>query len=261
MVKLAANLSFLFTEYAFLDRFSAAAEAGFEAVEYMFAFDTPPSAIAGRLREHDLDLVLINTPPGDLAAGELGLAVLADRRPELRAAFDWALGYAVELDVPRIHFLAGNPPPEVDPAETEAIFLENIVYAADLAGRYDRIITLEPLNSRDRPEYFLKSNAMARRLITQSARSNVQLQLDLYHCQISGEDIGRTIEENLPITGHIQIAGVPDRAEPDGGALAIFRQLDALGYRGHVGCEYVPRGDTRKGLDWARPYLRKRASD
>jgi hydroxypyruvate isomerase len=258
MIRLAANLSCLFTEHPFLDRFEACARAGFRAVEINFAYEVPKRELAARLRDNNLSLVLLNTPPGNLAAGELGLAVLPGRERDAAAAFELALDYADALDVPLIHFLAGKPPAGTDLQMIDALFLKNIIRAAALAAKAGRAITLEPLNRRDRPGYHLHSNAHARALIAASGRDNVKLQLDLYHCQISEGDLIRSIERDIALIGHVQIASVPERAEPTRGEIAyanVLQRLDSVNYQGYVGCEYTPHVDTLSGLSWAMPYL------
>jgi hydroxypyruvate isomerase len=165
----------------------------------------------------------------------------------------------VALDAPLIHCMAGRPPEGADRGAIDALFLRNLVRAADLAAGAGRILTLEPLNARDRPGYYLRTNAQARALIAASGRDNVRLQLDLYHCQVSEGDLIRALEAQLDILGHVQIAGVPDRSEPDRGEVAygvVLGRLDALGYDGFVGCEYIPAAGTVEGLAWARPFLR-----
>ena len=258
MIRLAANLSFLFAEVPFLDRFGAAAATGFHHVEWMFAYDHADAELAARLRDHALGLCLLNTPPGDLAAGELGLGALPGREADCARAFDRALEQAVALGSPLIHFLAGNPPAGSDPAAIDALFLENLARASDLAATAGVTLTLEPLNRRDRPHYHLSTVDHALRLIGLAGRPNIRLQFDLYHCQISEGDIIRLIERVHPSIGHVQIAGLPDRAEPSTGELAhavVLQRLDALGYRGFVGCEYTPAGTTLGGLGWAAPWL------
>jgi hydroxypyruvate isomerase len=264
MIKLAANISFLFTELPFLERFAAAADAGFRAVEFGFAYDVPTRELAMRLRDNGLILALINTPSGDAAAGELGLAALPGRERDTATAFAQALDYAVALDAKLIHFLAGKPPEGCEKHAVDELFLENLCGAADLAAKVGRIITLEPLNLRDRPGYYLNSNSHARALITASGRDNVKLQFDLYHCQISEGDLIRSVERNFDLIAHVQIAGVPERAEPNLGEIAyanVLGRLDSLGYGGYVGCEYSPAADTRSGLAWAAPYLHAEAAN
>jgi 2-dehydrotetronate isomerase len=258
MIKLAANLSFLFLEVPFLERFEAAAQAGFRAVEFAYAFDVPARDIAARLRDNGLKLTLINTPPGNSSAGELGLAVLAGRQHDLAGALERALEYAVALDAPLVHFLSGNTPAGCSRESVDAVLIENIARAADLAARAGRILTLEPLNERTRPGYHLKTNAQARALIKAAGRDNVMLQLDLFHCQISEGDLTFNIERNIDLIAHVQTAGVPDRHEPIFGEIAhdyVLNRLDKLGYSGYVGCEYVPRAGTLAGLGWAEQYL------
>jgi 2-dehydrotetronate isomerase len=258
VIQLAANLSYLFTELPFLERFAAAAAAGFRAVEFSFAYEYSTRELAARLDDNGLRLALINCPPGDAAAGELGLAVLPGRERDCAAAFERALDYATALDAPLIHFLAGKPPKLSDRRAVDALFLENIVRAADLAAAANRALTLEPLNERDRPGYHLQTNAHARSLIEHCGRDNVRLQFDIYHCQITEGDLIRSIERDIDFIAHVQIASVPERAEPTLGEVAytnVLGRLDALGYRGYVGCEYTPVADTFVGLAWAAPYL------
>jgi hydroxypyruvate isomerase len=259
MIRLAANLSFMFTELPFLKRFEAAARAGFRAVEFSFAYDVATQVLRSQLRDNDLTLVLLNTPAGDMEAGELGLAALPGRERDAAAAFELALDYAVALDAPLIHFLAGRPATSSDRMVVDTVFLENLVRAADLALEAQRVLTLEPLNQRDRPGYHLHSNDHARSLIEASGRSNVKLQLDLYHCQISQGDLIRSIERDFALIAHVQIAGVPERSEPSRGEIAfanVFARLESLGYSGYIGCEYTPASDTWSGLGWAMPYLK-----
>jgi hydroxypyruvate isomerase len=263
MIRLAANLSYLFTELPFLERFAAAADAGFRAVELGFAYDVPTRELALRLRDNGLILALINTPSGDATAGELGLAVLPGREPDTASAFAQALDYAVALDAKLIHFLAGKPPNGCDKRAVDELFLKNLCSAADLAAKVGRVVTLEPLNLRDRPGYHLNSNSHARALIAASGRDNVKLQFDLYHCQVSEGDLIRSVERNIDLIAHVQIAGVPERAEPNLGEIAyanVLGRLDSLGYQGYVGCEYFPAADTRSGLAWAAPYLEAEAA-
>jgi 2-dehydrotetronate isomerase len=258
MIRLAANITYLFTELPFLERFAAASKAGFRAVEFAFAYDVPIRELAKRLQDNGLTLALINTPPGNVAAGELGLAALPGRERDATAAFELALEYANGLDAKLIHLLAGKPPNEIDSRLVDDLFVENISRAADMAAKTHRVITLEPLNQRDRPGYHLHSNAHARALIMSSGRDNIKLQFDLYHCQISEGDLIRSLERDIDLIAHVQIASVPERAEPPLGEIAyanVLCRLDALGYRGYVGCEYSPASDTLSGLSWATPYL------
>jgi hydroxypyruvate isomerase len=253
----------MFTEIPFEQRFAAAASAGFEFVEWNYAFDFTKERLRSLLDANSMSLTLINVSSGDTSAGELGLAALAGRRADAAAAFAQALDYATALGAPLVHFLAGKPPPGVDPEATDAVFLENLCESADLAASAGVTLTLEPLNPRDRAGYHLMSAAHATRLITAAQRPNIKLQLDLYHQQVHGGNVLQTIEENFEHLAHVQLAGVPGRHEPDTGELnhaAILSKLDDLGYTGIVGCEYAPLDSTSAGLSWAQPYLNVQAS-
>jgi len=262
MIRLAANLSFLFTELPFLERFAAAARAGFGAVELAFPYDFPAAEIAARLRDSGLKLAILNTPAGDPARGEIGLAALPGRESDAEESFRCALRYAEALDAPRIHLLAGNLPPQVNHQAADEVFLSNIRRAADLAAAAGREITLEPLNAHDRPAYHLHSLAHARALIDAAGRHNVRLQLDLYHARFAESDLIGVIDREFDVIGHVQIANFPDRGEPTPQGSdypRVLARLQELEYAGYVGCEYVPRGDTRSGMKWATPYLSMRA--
>jgi len=258
---LAANISLLFTEVPFLERFSSAAETGFPAVEWRHAFDIPKSELATRLADNELQLTLINTPEGDASIGEMGLAALPGREADAAVAFELALDYAITLDAPYIHYLAGKPPPDADPAAIDALFLDNLTRAADIAKKANTALLLEPLNMRHRGGYHLSSIPQAIRLIEEAGRDNIKLLLDLWHAQIIGGDIFFTIEETLDHIGYVQLAGVPDRSEPSNGELAyanVLQHLDTHGYKGFVGAEYIPAKGTREGLGWALPYLQNK---
>jgi 2-dehydrotetronate isomerase len=258
MTRLAANISWMFTEVPFEQRFAAAAAAGFKYVEWNYAFDFTKEELRALLDANSLASTLINVSAGDTASGELGLAALAGRQADSAAAFAQALDYATALDAPLIHFLAGKPPPGTESEATDAVFLENLCQSADIAAAAGVTLTLEPLNPRDRAGYHLMSAAHAAELIRSSQRSNIKLQLDIYHQQVHGGNVLQTIEENFEYLAHVQLAGVPGRHEPDIGELnpaAILSKLDDLGYTGVVGCEYAPIGHTSTGLSWARPYL------
>ena len=258
MIRLAANLDYLFRERPFMERFEAAARAGFGAVELLFPYDVPIAQLRQQLQAHELELVLLNCLPGDTAAGELGLAVLPGRQADAARIFGTALEYAVELGCPTIHFLAGKPPPQVDRRSADQVFLENLRAAADRAQPHGIQLTLEPLNAGDRAGYHIERNEHAIALIDASGRDNVQLQLDLYHCRITHGDVAGEVERYRGRIGHVQIAGVPQRVEPQYGEVdhaAVLERLDADGYEGFIGCEYNPRGETLAGLSWATPYL------
>jgi hydroxypyruvate isomerase len=255
MPKLAANLHFLFQELPFLDRFKAAAEAGFGGVECLFPYEAPPAAIAERLERHRLTLALFNLPPGDRAAGERGLGALPGRERDFLASVETALGYALATKGRRIHALSGLWPADRDKAEGEAVLVANLRRAADLVAPHGIELLVEPINPRDIPRYFLNTPAQAVAILDRVAHPNVRLQLDLYHCQITAGDLACHIRRLLPRVAHIQIAGVPERHEPDRGEVNyvyLFDLLDELSYDGWVGCEYRPANGTLAGLGWAR---------
>ena len=254
MPRFAANLSMLFTELPFLERFSAAAEAGFRGVEFLFPYEHPADALRQRLTSAGVEMVLFNLPPGDWGAGERGLAALPGREDEQRAGVAQALDYAQALDCPRLHMMAGVLPEGADPHACEAVYIDNLHHAAAEAARFGVTLLIEPINPIDMPGYFLTHQAQARRLIAAVGADNVRVQLDLYHCQMTEGRLSRTLTEQWPHLGHIQIAGVPGRHEPDeAGEINyrwLFGELDRLGYDGWVGCEYKPRAGTREGLEW-----------
>lgn len=253
MPRFAANLTMMFNEYPFLDRFQAAADAGFHAVEYLFPYDHPADVIASRLAAAGLQQVLFNMPPGDWAKGERGLAALPERRDEFRQAVSKAVEYAVVIGTPLLHMMAGIADPENRAAD--AAYREALAFAADETARKGIGLVIEPINGRDMPGYFLNDFNRAISLINELGHSNVKLQFDVYHRQIIHGDILLGIEAAMPLIGHVQIASVPKRNEPGTGELddfRIFRALDALGYQGHIGCEYRPARGTVEGLGWMK---------
>jgi hydroxypyruvate isomerase len=254
MPRFAANLGHLFTERPPLERFGAAAAAGFGAVELLFPYDLAASAVKAELLRHGLTQLGVNTPFG--REGESGLAALPGREREWEAAFKLALNYAVAIGGRTVHCLAGCVPPEQRPA-AETVFIRNLTRAAEEAGRAGITLLIEPINPRDRPGYFLNRVEHAADIIGKVDRANLRIQFDFYHAQIVGGDLVRRFEAHQPLIGHVQIAAVPTRGEPDEGEInyaEIFAMLDRLGYAGFVGCEYRPRGRTEEGLAWARPY-------
>lgn len=256
MIKLAANLSMMFQDLPFLDRFDAAAEAGFSGVEFMFPYDHGAGEVAERARRCGLEIALFNLPAGDWVGGERGIAALPGRVEEFRAGVAKGLDYANALGCPRLHLMAGKASASV---ECRAVLLDNIAYAADLAAVDDVEILIEPINTRvDIPGYFYGTTAEALSVIDEAGRANVRLQYDIYHMQIMEGDLARTIERLLPRIGHMQLADNPGRAEPGAGEINypwLLSHIDALGYAGWIGCEYRPAGDTKAGLGWARDYL------
>ncbi len=260
MPRFAANLSMLYNEHAFLDRFAAAAADGFDAVEYLFPYDFVPAEIAARLCDHGLTQALFNAPPGDFAAGERGLACLPQRVDEFRRGFgEQALPYAQALGCRRVHVMAGLAPAGVSHGALQATYQANLAWAAQQAAPHGIAVLIEPINPRDIPGYFLNRQDEAHALVQAIGAPNLQVQMDLYHCQIVEGDLAMKLRQYLPTgrVGHLQIAGVPERHEPDLGELNhpyLFELIDVLGYDGFVGCEYRPRdagpGGTTAGLGW-----------
>ncbi len=254
MPRLAANLGLLFAERPFLERFGAAAAAGFDAVELLYPYDYPAAAVRAELARFGLTQLGINTSPG--REGESGLAALPGREPEWRDAFARALDYAVAIGARSVHCLAGCVPPEKRPA-AETVFAANLTAAAAEARKAGITLLIEPLNLRDRPDYFLTRVEHAADIVRKIGAPNLRIQFDFYHVQIMSGDLIHRFAANLPSIAHVQIASVPERREPDEGELNyphILAALDRLGYAGFVGCEYRPRGRTEEGLGWARAF-------
>jgi hydroxypyruvate isomerase len=254
--RFAANLTLMFTEWTFLDRFAAAADAGFRAVEFLFPYDHPPETVATAADRAGVSVVLFNLPPGDWAAGERGLAAVPGREAEFRAGVEAALPYARAVGVPRLHAMAGIADP-ADPA-AQAAYRDSLAFAADRLAEAGIGVTIEPINRRSIAGYFLADFDLADRVLADLARPNLALQFDVFHRQILRGDVIEGLRAAIGRIGHVQIAGVPDRHEPDTGEVAcpaVFAELDRLGYAGWVGCEYVPAGRTEDGLGWARPWL------
>ncbi len=257
MPTFAANLSMMFTEHPFLDRFGAAAAAGFTAVEFLFPYAFPAEDIRARLEAHQLTQALFNLPPGNFDAGERGVACLAERADEFREGVSKALAYADTLGCRTLHCMAGLKPQGRPEAELLEVYRRNLEWAAAECRSAGRTLLLEPINGRDMPGYLMNSTVLARQVIGDVGADNLKLQLDLYHLQISEGDLAVRIRDNADITAHVQIAGVPDRHEPDTGEVNypyLFEVLDATGYTGFVGCEYRPKGRTEDGLGWFAPY-------
>jgi 2-dehydrotetronate isomerase len=255
MPRFAANLSMLYTEHPFLDRFGAAAADGFKAVEYLFPYEHPATELAARLRDHGLQQVLFNAPPGDWAAGERGLTCLPGREAEFRDGVHRAIDYARALDCPRIHLMAGLAPDASDRGALRATYLANLDWAA--AQARDITFLIEPINTRDIPRFFLNRQDQAHAIVLEVGAPNLKVQMDLYHCQIVEGDLAKKIELYLPSgrVGHFQIAGVPERQEPDVGEINhpyLFALIDRLGWDGWIGCEYRPRAGTSAGLGWMK---------
>ncbi|HEU0148821.1 MAG TPA: 2-oxo-tetronate isomerase [Bradyrhizobium sp.] len=255
MPRFAANLTMMFTEVPFLDRFAAAAKAGFTAVEFLFPYAHPAEEVGKRLREAGLTQALFNLPPGDWDAGEKGFAALPQRFDDLKASLETALPYAQATGVKRVHLMAGIA--ERSDAKAIEAFYKSVAWAAEFLAPHGLDVVLEPINSRNVPGYFLNDFGFARDLIRELKMANLKLQFDIYHCQIIHGDVTTRLREMMDIIGHIQIASIPSRNEPDGEELNypfLFGELDRLGYRGFVGCEYNPRGRTEDGLGWFDQY-------
>ena len=255
MPRLAANLSTLFPEVPFLERFAAAARAGFRYVEYQFPYQWNAEELARRAREAGVRVVLHNLPAGDFAKGERGIACLPGREREFRDSLEKAIPYAKAVDCPRLNCLAGLAP--VDPAHFD-VLVANVRHAARRLGEAGLQLVLEAINTRSVPGFFLSRSAQAIDVLNAAGESNAFLQYDFFHMQVMEGDLAKTVERLLPRIGHIQLADVPDRHEPGSGEINfdfLLRHLDAIGYSGWVGCEYNPKGDTLEGLKWARPYL------
>ena len=265
MPQFAANLSLLYPELAFLDRFAAAGRDGFKAVEFLFPYAWEASEIAARLQAHGLQQVLFNAPPGDWDAGERGLACLPGREVEFQAGVQRALDYAQALACPRLHVMAGLIPTGASLESLRPVYVANLRWAAQQAAARGVELLIEPINPRDMPRYFLNRQQQAHDLVAEVAAPNLKVQMDLYHCQVVEGDVASKLRQYLPggNIGHIQIAGVPERHEPDQGELNypyLFSLLDELAYRGWVGCEYRPArgmepGGTSAGLGWLKPWL------
>jgi 2-dehydrotetronate isomerase len=254
MPRFAANLGYLFADRPPLERFGAAAAAGFKAVELQFPYAHAASAVRREIERHGLMILGINTPLGSEA--DLGLAGVPGRERDFAALFRQALDYAVAIGGTAIHCMSGKVPPDRQ-VEGEKVFIANLTRAADLAGEKGISLLIEPINRRDRPDYLLHHPEQAAGIIAQIGRANVRMQFDFYHVQIEAGDLMTRFERHRAVIGHVQIAAVPSRAEPDEGEvnyLAIFDMLDRAAYAGYVGCEYRPRRRTEEGLGWGRSF-------
>lgn len=251
MPRFAANLTMMFTEVPFPERFARAARAGFKAVEFLFPYDHLPEEVAAWLRHNGLANALFNLPPGDWAAGERGLAALPGREAEFRESVATALRYALACGTPCLHAMAGL----VSAGANRETYVANLRHAARELAKHGRTLLIEPLNPRDMPGYLLATQADAHAIREEVGEPNLKVQMDFYHAQIVEGDLAATFRKYAPHVGHVQIAGVPDRHEPDDGEVNypyLFRLLDDLGYAGWVGCEYRPRGRTEDGLGWLK---------
>ncbi len=257
MPRFAANLSMMFNEVPFLDRFAAAARAGFTAVEYLFPYEHPAAEIRRRLDDNGLKQVLFNGPPGDWAAGDRGTASLPGRQREFRDGIARALDYAAALDCPLVHVMAGIPPAGLSPVTAAAVYAANLAWAAERAQAAGKRLVIEPINHRDMPGFHLNTVEQGAAVIAAIGAERLGLQFDIYHCQVTQGDVSKRLEALMPLVAHIQIADVPGRHEPGTGELGwtwLFGRIDALGYGGWVGCEYRPAGETVAGLGWRKTF-------
>lgn len=253
MPKFAANLTLMFTEVPFLQRFAAARDAGFHAVEFQFPYAWPKADVARHLQQSGLQAVLHNLPAGNWKAGERGIACDPARVGEFQDGVAQAIDYAGALGVRKLHCLAGIRRPGVSPARARATYLANLRYAAAQMAPHGIDLLIEPINTYDIPGYFLTGTEQAAGIIAESGAPNLFLQYDVYHMQRMEGELTNTLRARLPIIGHIQVADAPGRHEPGTGEINypyLFAHIDALGYDGWIGCEYVPRGDTVAGLNW-----------
>jgi hydroxypyruvate isomerase len=255
MPSFASNLGYLFTDRGLLERIDAAAACGFLGVELQFPYDVPASAVKAAIAKNKLTVLGINTPPGE-RDGEFGLAAVPGREKEFQVLFARALDYVATIGGSAVHCLAGKVPLEQRPA-AERVFIDNLKWAADLAGAKNIGLLIEPINARDRPNYFLNRVEHAADIIAKAGKPNIRMQFDFYHVQIVGGDLFYRLEKYLPVIGHLQCAAVPSRHEPDEGEVnypAVFAAVDALGYQGWIGAEYRPRARTEDGLGWGRRF-------
>ena len=255
MPKLAANLSLLFPQLDFLDRFAAAARAGFRGVEYQFPYAWPKDDVAERARAAGVEVVLHNLPAGDATKGDRGIACLPERVSEFREGVERAIGYAKAAGCPRLNCLAGIAPAGARQFDT---LVENVRFAAAKLAASGMALMLEPINTRTVPGFFLTHTPQALEVLDAAGAHNAYLQYDIFHMQIMEGDLARSIERLLPRIGHLQLADVPGRHEPGTGEINfdfLLRHIERIGYAGWIGCEYNPLGDTNEGLAWAKPYL------
>jgi len=256
MPRFAANLSLMFNEVPFLDRFDEAAQAGFHAVEFLFPYEYQAKEIVERVQANHLEVVLFNAPPGDWDAGDRGLASQPGREHEFSASIAMALRYAQALRTTRVHVMAGLVPDgaEVDEWQRRRrIYIRNLRVACEEAAPLGITVLIEPLNPRDNPGYLINRQAEAHAIREEVGAPNLKVQMDFYHCQIVEGDLAEKFRRWLPHIGHVQIAGVPGRHEPDVGEINygyLFKLMDDLRYEGWVGCEYRPAGSTTAGLGW-----------
>jgi hydroxypyruvate isomerase len=259
MPRFAANLTMMYTEHEFLDRFAAARKDGFTGVEFLFPYAYSPEDIGTRLSSEALTLALFNAPPGNWDAGDRGIASLPGREVEFREGIETALRYAVRLGTKTLHVMAGLIKPDNDRNRHRDVYCRNLEHAAREAAAAGITVVIEPINPRDMPGFFLNRQDDAHAICADVGLPNLRVQMDLYHCQIVEGDLAVKLKRHIAGVGHIQIAGVPERHEPDSGEVNypyLFRLIDELAYQGWVGCEYRPRGGTSDGLRWMTEWQR-----
>ena len=257
MPRIGANIGFLFPELPFLDRFEAAAKAGFTGIEYAAPYDYPAAELRSRLQANGLTQVLINSPGGNRAAGERGFACLPGREGAFRDSVQQALDYAAALDCGLVHVMAGVPPADLSYDTALALYAANLAWAGELGLKAGVNLVIEPLNPRDAPGYLLRTQEQGAAIVNAIGRERIGLQFDIYHCQTAQGDVTTRLEKLMPVVGHMQFADVPGRHEPGTGEIGwefVFRRIDELGYAGWVGAEYAPLGDTVEGLAWRQRY-------
>jgi hydroxypyruvate isomerase len=258
MPKLNANLSMMFNEYEFLDRFAAAAKAGFEGVEFLFPYAYEKNRLADALATNKLHMVLFNMPPGNFEAGDRGLACDPARAGEFQEGVGQALDYALALGCKQLHCMAGLKPRGVNEEKMRETYLASLRFAGKELAKHGITLLIEAINTRDIPGFYLNTSRQAFDVMHYAEVPNLKFQYDIYHMQIMEGDLAPTIECNLDKIGHMQLADTPGRHEPGTGEINypfLFQHIDKVGYRGWIGCEYRPAGNTEAGLGWARPYL------
>lgn len=255
MLRFAANLSMMYNEHAFLDRFAAAAKDGFEGVEFLFPYDYKAEEIKSRLTSLGLTQALFNAPPGNWEAGERGMASLPGREDEFKQSIDKALSYATVLGNKSVHVMAGLIRAEQSRSRHREVYVANLAYAAKQAASLGITIVIEPINTRNIPGFFLNRQDEAQAICKEVGAPNLKVQFDCYHCQIVEGDVAVKLKRDVDGIGHIQVAGVPERHEPDVGELHypyLFSVMQEIGYKGWIGCEYIPAAGTSEGLGWLR---------
>jgi hydroxypyruvate isomerase len=255
MPRFAANLSMMFNEVPFLDRFQAASDAGYKAAEFLFPYEFSPELLHSKARAAGIEIILFNMPPGNWAAGERGITCIPGREAKFRDGVDKALTYALHLGTPRLHAMAGIVPTGVDLAACRKTLIENLGYAAERLAEHNITLLLEAINTRDMPGFVVSTQSDSHSICEDVGAPNLKMQMDLYHMQVMEGDLAIKLKKYASMCGHIQIAGCPERHEPDTGEVRyeyLYRLVDDIGYSGWLGCEYRPAGKTSDGLGWLR---------